>query len=306
MLIYSQEKLDERAAKVIEEFGLLQVEASDEQLAHCDLVMGWPSRINSGLIAKMPTLRYVQSLSAGVDSLDFRSLPPGVLVYSNAGGYTGPVAEQAWALGLAMAKGVNQKKERVVPRPLRGRTLLVLGAGGIGCEVARIAKASLGMRTVGLSRSFSVPEVFDERRPISDLKSVIGEADLMVDALPSTAFTKGLLDYETLKRAKETVVLVNVGRGDTIDESAILRILRERPETRFGTDVFWRGETRESFETPLWELPNFGGTLHTGGGGGGEEGFVQAQVAAAENVRLVLTTGKGRNLVPPEEYVGGG
>lgn len=301
-MIYVQERLDPKAAALLEEFGLLQGDVGDEKLSKCDVLMGWPPRVTPELLSKMQSLKVFQSLSAGVERFPFSSLPRGVRVFSNAGGYSWPVAEQAWGLAVGMAKGVNVRKQRVTPRPLRGRTLLVLGCGGIGSEVARVAKASFSMKAIGLSRSFKEPSFFDERRPLSELRTVISRADFIVDTLPSTEETRGILGYETLKLSKESVVIVNVGRGDTIAEEGILRILKERPETRYGTDVFWRSEGREAFDTPLWELPNFGGSLHTGGYSGGDEGIVEAQVAAAENVRRILTTGVGRNLVRVEEY----
>lgn len=63
-----------------------------------------------------------------------------------------------------------------------------------------------------------------------------------------------MADYDLLQRTKETVVIVNVERGETVDEDSVLRILQERPETRYATDVFWEKEGREVFDATLWSL----------------------------------------------------
>ena len=71
------------------------------------------------LLVKMSSLKMVQTLSAGVDTLDFRSLPPGTTVFSNAGAFTASVAEHAWGLLLGVAKGTHLRNVKTTPRRLR-------------------------------------------------------------------------------------------------------------------------------------------------------------------------------------------
>ena len=252
-------------------------------------------------LAKMKSLRVLQTMSAGVDGLDFRHLKPGVRVYSNAGAFAGTVGEHAWGLLLGAAKGVHLRNRKSTPRRLGGKTLLVVGCGAIGSEVARLSK-SVAMRAVGVSRSFRSPELFEEKHPISELRDVIGKADAVVVALPSTRHTRGVFDYALLSRAKETAILVNVGRGDVIEEDGLMRWLRERPESRFATDVFWKKDGKEEFDTAAWELPNFAGTLHNSGLPLGED-LSEAKVAAARNVRRFFETGDALNHVDASEYL---
>lgn len=290
------------ARRVLSAYDVFEQTADEEALARCRVLITWPSRPKGDLFAKLKSLKMIQSLAAGVDALDFSSIPGGVEVFSNAGAYTDSAAEHAWGLALGVAKGVHAGKKRLAPRHLRSKTLLVVGCGAIGSEVARLARSSLDMGTIGVSRSFRQPELFDERHPILDLKEVVGRADLIVNALPLTRSTRSVFDYVILSEMKPTVIVVNIGRGETMDESAVIRWLGERPESRYATDVFWKIGGRENFDSPIWDLPNFGGTIHTASAQD-PEAIVRAQVAAAENVRQFLETGSASNRIDAREYL---
>jgi D-3-phosphoglycerate dehydrogenase len=299
--IFVTATLPERARSVLKGLDVFEGEADDATLARCQVLMAWPTRAGRELLGKMRNLRMVQALSAGVDGLDFASLPPRIQVYSNAGAYTESVAEHAWGLLLGAAKGLHARRQRVVPRRLRGKTLLVVGCGAIGSEIARLAK-SVGMNTVGVSRSFKDPDLFDEKHGTGDLLKVIGAADAIAIALPLTNRTAGLIDYDTLMLCNESVTVVNVGRGETVSEEGLIRWLRERPESRYTTDVFWKRDGRETFDTEAWELPNFSGTLHISGVPLGDK-LEHPIVEAAKNVRRFLETGDAFNRVELAEYL---
>ena len=299
--LFTNDALPPEARDVLSEFELLDRGAEDQDLARCQGLICWPGRAKAEQLRKMTGLRMVQTLSAGVDGLDFAALAPGVQVFSNAGAFTESVGEHAWGLLLGAAKGEHLRNVKTTPRMLRRKTLLVIGCGAIGSEVARLSK-SIAMRTVGVSRSFRHPEYFDARHPVSALPDVIGSADALVVTLPLTKNTQGLLGGELLSRTREAVVVVNVGRGEIFDEGALLDWLKERPESRFATDVFWKKDGKERFDTPAWDLPNFSGTLHVSGLPLGED-LVSVKVAAATNVRRFFETGKGENRVDVSEYL---
>ena len=88
-----------------------------------------------------------------------------------------------------------------------------------------------------------------------------------------------------------------------IDEDAIYKLLSENPETRFATDVFWRVGYKENFDSKLWSLPNFMGTLHTAGAGASQEVKDMAAEAAVMNLRSHLQTGQAQNAVKRSDYV---
>lgn len=301
-MIFSTDRLLEDAWDVLSGLGLVEAEADDETLAKCEVLLARPSKITKSLMTKMKSLKVVQTMSAGVDEVDFQLIPPRVSVYSNAGAFAAPVSEHAWALLLAAAKGVAAGSRKVESYQLFGRTLLVLGCGAIGSDVARIGREAFVMKTVGVSRTFKLPEAFDSRRSLGELRTTVAEADAIVDALPLNLQTRSVLSFDILSRMRKKVVLVNVGRAETIDEASIYRLLKERPDTRFATDVFWRKRGRERFDSKLWRLPNFWATRHQAGGIGSEEVLGFAQRTAAENIRLWLATGKARNKVELAEY----
>ncbi|MDG6964805.1 MAG: 3-phosphoglycerate dehydrogenase [Nitrososphaerota archaeon] len=300
-MILSAGRLHPEARRILDGFGVVDASAGEQALAGCVAVIAWPSDIDYSILRRLPSIKVLQTISAGVDDLDFAKVPAGVDIYSNAGAYTVPAAEHAWALLLAAAKGVGVEA-RTENYILRGRTLLVLGCGAIGSAVAQIGKAAFGMRTAGVSRSFRAPEAFDDRRSPDQLEESIPEADAIVDALPLNKETRSVLGYRALSGMKRGAVLVNVGRAETVDEPSVERLLKERPETRYATDVFWRKGGKEDFSSGLWSLPNFYGTFHTAGGLGAEEALRRAEEAAAENLRLALTTGGARNLVDRSDY----
>ncbi|MDG7010950.1 MAG: 3-phosphoglycerate dehydrogenase [Nitrososphaerota archaeon] len=299
--VFVTDTLPQEARAVLGDFVVHESQADDGTLAECEALICWPRQARGGLLLKMKKLKMVQTLSAGVDTFDFASLPGGAQVYSNAGAFTESVAEHAWGMLLGVAKGIHLRNQRTTPRRLRGKTLLVLGAGAIGSEVARLSK-SLGMKTVGVSRSFRVPEAFDERYPLEYLRDKIPEADAVVMALPLTNSTRGLMSHELLSRAKEAAIIVNVGRAESVPEDDLVAWLGERPESRFATDVFWVKDGREVYSTPAWQLPNFAGTLHISGVPLGED-LAGMKVAAALNVRRYFETGSAANHVDVSEYI---
>jgi phosphoglycerate dehydrogenase-like enzyme len=299
--IFVTATLSEQARSILEGFDVFEGDADDSALARCQVVMAWPTRVGGDLFRRMRSLRMVQVLSAGVDGLDFKSLPPEVQVYSNAGAYTESVAEHAWGLLLGAAKGLHARKQRVVPIKLGGGTLLVVGCGAIGSEIGKLGK-SIGMKTIGISRSFKDPGVFDARQEIGELMEVIRKADAVALALPLTKKTTGLFDYDMLMLSKESVIFVNVGRGEVVSEEDLIKWLRERPGSRYTTDVFWKRGGKETFETEAWKLPNFSGTLHHSGTPLGDK-LERPMSEAAKNVRQFLESGEARNKVELAEYL---
>ncbi|ABW01513.1 2-hydroxyacid dehydrogenase [Caldivirga maquilingensis] len=246
----------------------------------------------------MPNLEVIQTFSAGVDHLPYSSIPSNVKIYSNAGAYSVPVAEHAWALILTLAKGIHSglmdrgnylNDPAYSPRQLTGRNLLVLGTGGIGSEVARVGKLAFSMRTIGVNRSGRPAQYFDEVHPISELKGVLPRANVMVVALPLTKYTRGLLGEAELNLLPEDAIVVNVARGDIVKEDDLYRVLTRRRGLRFGTDVFWDYGSGESLNprTGLLNLPNFIGTPHIAGG---------AQPDVARNAVIMAVTNLTRYL----------
>jgi phosphoglycerate dehydrogenase-like enzyme len=163
-----------------------------------------------------------------------------------------------------LAKGVWQIPESIF---LKGKTILVIGTGGIGEPVAKLA-TSFGMKTLGVNTSGrSVPD-FDQVVSLDKFEEFAIEADVVVIALPLTLYTFHLIDEGALSKMKPNCVLVNIARGYIIDEAALYKHLSENPSFKCALDVWWHYPKKgEKFQQkfPFFELPNFLGTPHDSG-----------------------------------------
>jgi len=137
---------------------------------------------------------------------------------------------------------------------LQGSTVGILGLGGIGLEVARRANA-LGMRVVATRRSGRpAPADIDLFTGAEATLRMLEQADFVVVALPSTSATHQLLGAEAIRRMKRNAVLINVARGDIIDEPALIAALREGRLRGAALDAF-QVEPLPA-DSPFWKLPN--------------------------------------------------
>lgn len=235
-------------------------------LAEVDLVVPlMPIRASVlELLARPETgrLRYIQTLSAGVDWL-VGHVPAHVTVCNAKGAFDAPLAE--WVVGaiLAMERGLIQSRDLEItrdwtpfePTEVAGRRVVILGFGSIGAAIAA-RLAAFGVDVVGVART---ARDADEERGISaalgldSLDAVLPTADVLVNVLPLTSETRGLLDERRLALLRDDALVVNAGRGRTIDAIALLREL-DAGRLRAVLDVT-DPEPLPS-ESPLWSIPN--------------------------------------------------
>ncbi|MGI8557894.1 MAG: D-2-hydroxyacid dehydrogenase [Solirubrobacteraceae bacterium] len=248
-----------------------------EMLRGAEVMLGLPGDSPEGLAAVVrsnPDLRWVQGTAAGTGEQVKAAGLTGeelerVTFTSASGVHVGPLAEFCLLGLLFFTKGVprleaDQRAHHWDHYPvaeLRGNTLLVLGLGAIGTEVARLAKA-LGMRTIGVNRrGVSDSPHVDEAHPRSQLLELLGEADALVATLPLTEETRGMLDAEAIGRMKPGAILINAGRGGVIDEPALVAALRESRLKGAALEVF--ATEPLPTDSPLWDLPNVLISPHT-------------------------------------------
>jgi glycerate dehydrogenase len=282
----------------------------------CLLVFSWPSQLTHERLQRMTSLRFIQSILAGVNHIPFVSLRGNVIVSSNAGAYSDEVAEYAWALLLSAAKRVVELQVSLRDQKwtlkrtldegseitiLREKILGILGFGGIGRVVGRIAKG-LGMQVYVYSRKKSVSKQVRFFTGTSGLTDLLKKSDAVVLALPLTSQTARIMNAERLSDMKKDGILVNVARGELVDEKATYEHLAANPNFRYATDVWWYRENRESLKTdyPFLSLPNFIGTPHVSGPSGLATG--RPVQLAVENTIRYLKGLRPRNIVNPEEY----
>lgn len=292
--------------------------ALSERLPSMDilLVFFWPSFLTPEVLSKMSNLRLIQSILAGVNHIPFSQLDKKVVVCSNAGAYSDEVSEYAWSLLLSAAKRVvdfhNAVKtgEWSLRRTLDGqevtileeKTLGILGYGGIGSAVARIGKG-FRMKILAFSRKPVREKSVTSFQGDKGLLRVLAESDAVIISLPLTTATNKIIGADKLATMKKDAILVNIARGELVDEEALYEHLKANPDFRYATDVWWYREGKESLKTthPFFDLPNFIGTPHVSGPSGLATG--KPVRFAVENVIRFLRGLKPRNIVNPAEYL---
>jgi phosphoglycerate dehydrogenase-like enzyme len=217
-------------------------------------------------------LQWIHSVSAGVDSVPFERLRERGILLSNSRGLHGrPIAEQIMGTLIAYSRGLhvfwkNQREHRwdrtYAVDELMGQTLLIVGAGSIGREVARKAKA-FDMVVLGV-RSQAEPLLnFDAVYGAEALNEVLPQADFVVVLTPLTPKTRHLISAPQFSLMKPTAVLLNYARGPVIDQSALVQALQRHQIRGASLDVFEREPLPA--DDPLWTLDGVLLTPHTGG-----------------------------------------
>ena len=243
-------------------------------------------------------LKMIQTVSAGVDHLNFGELKDDIVLCSNAGAFSDPVAEHAFAMILAHTKKIFQfaqetrngiyRKDRV--QSLYGMKLGILGHGGIGRSAARIAKG-LGMHVLAYTRTIREDPNVDKYA--ASAEELVGASDILLLALPKTNKTLGMVNKDLLAHFKGSQI-VNMARADIVNESDMLEYLAKNPEIWYLTDVWWN-EPDVKFPIPENSIL----TPHVGGIS--KESADGAFYRACTNVKKYLD-GRPENLVDVSEY----
>ncbi len=247
----------------------------DEEIVDAEIVIAWSIRPEQITAAKK--LRWIHSPAAAVHLLIFPELVNRDIILTNAREVHGPVvAEHVIALIFALAKKIPgsallQEKhvwgqqilwdETPRIREVAGATLGMIGLGSIGRPVVKSAKA-LGMRVMAVREhpekgSDGADEIFAP----AQIDLVFRQSDYIVLAAPVTASTKATANAERLALMKQDACLINVGRGQLIDEAALAAALFDRKIGGAALDVFPKEPL--AADSPLWDVPNLLITPHT-------------------------------------------
>ncbi len=236
----------------------------------------------AGIVREIGTdLRWIQFFTAGFDNGIKNGFPAGVQV-TNAAGIGAPmVATQAIALMLALARrypmiALRRAQEdwardeisaQVVS--LEGATLVIIGLGSVGREVARKAKP-FDPRIIAVTREGQPGGDVDEVMGREKLLDALAQADMVVMATDATAETRHMLSTSEFAAMKPTAFVINVARGELIDEAALIKAIEEDRIAGAGLDVTEAEPLPKG--SPLWGLKNTILTFHTAGGGGAGAG----------------------------------
>ncbi len=214
----------------------------------------------SRLRERAPRLRWIQSCSAGVEKLA-PTIPAGITL-TNASGVHGPRGGEYGMTAVLMLNSqvpsfvTNQQAarwEQIHTTPLKGKTLVLLGVGAIGGEVARLAKR-FGMRVLGVTRSGKPHKSVDRMFRTKQLVQALPKADFVLATLPLTPETNGLIGRAELDLLPKHAGVVNLGRGRVIDYDALRQKLQKGELSGAVLDVFY--EEPLPADSPLWSTPN--------------------------------------------------
>ena len=240
-------------------------EQRDQALGSAEIMLvGWPPV--KDIRARAPQLKWLHQLPAGASNFLETDLWASNVVVTTSRGLTNrrPMAEYVLASFLHFSRGLHlsyRDKYRhhldhrsYDPITIRGKTVCVIGAGGIGQEVANLCAAA-GMRVVGTRREISpgsaIPPAFARLEPSHALHDLLRESDFVAICCPWTKETHHLIGTDAFAAMKPGTVLVNIARGEIIDEEVLVHTLATNKLRGFATDVY-DGEFERPPDARLW------------------------------------------------------
>ena len=286
--------------------------ARADALRNADALLARTTReLRQGEIALLKDVRLVQFINAGIDFVPLAEMPAGVLVATNGGAYAEPMAEHALAMALAGAKRLlvehaaltrGEFNQFARNRMLAGSVCGILGFGGIGVATARLARG-IGMRVHAINRRGMSEEQVDWMGTPDQLDALLDASDLLVICTPLTPTTLGMIGAQQLARMKDDAILVNVARGEIVDERALYERLVACPRFTACIDAWWIEPVRHGvfrMDQPFMTLPNVIGSPHNSAAAISGTGTVGLQRAIA-NIKRALAGVTPLYQVPPED-----
>jgi phosphoglycerate dehydrogenase-like enzyme len=262
-------------------------------LATIDVLFAFGIAIDDRLMAEARNLKWIASLATGVDH--FLRCPHlrRETILTSARGIHGPSMREtaAWlmlAVSRNAARLVHAKDahrwERGERWPLlAGKTAVVVGIGVSGIAIGELLRA-FDMRVIGVSRTPRAVPGFDAMMPTDRLAQAAAEADYLINVLPASEENREIFGRPVFAAMKPGAVFINVGRGETVDEAALIDSLKSGRVAGAGLDVFQNSPLRP--DSPFWELPNVVISPQQGGYFAGYEEHVMPLLI--ENMRRFL------------------
>jgi len=236
-------------------------EERETKLANAEVFVAW--RFPTGDLARRgPQLKWIQLTGAGVEHLMPLDWLPAGTVLTNCSGVHGPKVGESATMALLMlhsqipalvtAQRAHHWNQRHTPM-IGGKTVVVVGLGGLGSEVARSAWR-LGLKVIGVNRSGRAHRLAERTVKIGRLHDVLPKADFLFLTAPSTKQSRGMIGRAELALLKLGAGIANFGRGTLIDEAALIRSLRAGHLSGAFLDVFATEPLPAG--SPIWDAPN--------------------------------------------------
>lgn len=250
----------------------IKTELTNADLSDVEISVGWPKQFSESLLAS-DRLKWVQSISAGVDYLPLKDFSDRNILLSNGSGiHALSISEHIIGVLLGYYRGLNEavkKQEQetwaqdsIHYDQLSGKNLLVVGTGHIGQQLSKSIH-SLGVNVYGINTTGHPAEGFVETYSIKNMAKIVPEMDIVVGILPGTPETYHIFNSDIFEKMKKTAVFINVGRGDTVHTKELTLALEQKNIAFAALDVF--EEEPLPKENKLWKLYNVLITPHISG-----------------------------------------
>ena len=268
--------------------------------------------IESAEIPLLQNVRFIQLIYAGADNIPFALIPTGIILASNVGAFARPIAEHVLALTLALAKKLVLKNKLLQEgkfdrsgfnQEIRGGVCGIIGFGRNGREIAKTMQA-MGMQIYGINRRGKTDSPIDFIGTLADMKKVLEASHVVVVSTPLTRETKDLIGKKELGWMKKDAILINVSRGDVINQKALYEHLKAHPDFRAGIDTWWSepvGKETFKLDYPFFDLLNIIGSPHIADHV--PRSMLYATRRALENVRDFLMGNEFRGVLNREDYL---
>lgn len=243
-------------------------------IAEAEVIIG---SVDGSTLLQAKKLKWVQALGAGVENMPKELIEHPCILTNMQRIYAPVIAESAIGLLLSLTRGLTQvsipafKEHKWMQAPnnlvlddLYGKTIGIVGMGGIGSETARRLHYGFGMRVLSTdAKPLPKPEFVAELHDPTWLMEMVPQVDVLMSAAPLTKQTKGMFNEQVFRKMKASAYFINVSRGGLVDQDALVSALKENRIRGAGLDV----TTPEPLpaDHPLWTCPNLVITPHNSG-----------------------------------------
>lgn len=273
------EPINEKGIDLLKEHGFevihgtgIEKETLIQEGRDCAGILTRNAHLTGEVMDACPDLKVISMHGVGVDCIDVAAATKrGIQVTNAAQSNQSAVAEYTIGLILMLAKGSidynnefkvgNMEVRKRLGENVSGKTLGIIGMGNIGTQVARMAHYGLNMNIIGYNRHIKSDKKTEFAVLTNDMKKVISEADFLSLHLPGSAESRHMIGAGQLSWMKKTAYLINTGRGEVIDEQALITLLQEKKIKGAALDVFEGNLPKR--DNPLLSMDNVIVTPHT-------------------------------------------
>lgn len=248
---------------------IIPVNTLNSSLTIEDATIYFGNRITSEIISKMPKLAWIHFGSVGVNRVDVEEMSKKcVLITSSKGLVVSPMVASALAFMTNLARGIhysqvlrskgNMNRDSFDQyfnqvHEISGESCLIVGFGDVGKKLAEVCKA-LGMNVYSISKSIKEHELIDSFYTLDQISDAVLNIDYIVNLLPLNINTEKVFTQQVFESMKSSAFFINIGRGETVDEEALILALKNKQIAGAGLDVFAQEPLLKS--SPLWGMEN--------------------------------------------------